>query len=759
MGGSKKQTIGYHYMFDILFGLCRGPINDFRTIMVADKIAWEGPLCNGDVQAIQKPNLFGGEKKEGGVQGPFRVFFGAEDQVLPGSGSANCGSSGPKKGTQTLPAVKTAIGGRVSEFRGTTMLWFSGLVSSMNPYPKEWSFRVRRYSAGWHGGTAWYVAKAVIFMGAGKIHAMNPAHIIYECLTNPLWGRGLPASYIDENSFVYAANTLCNEGFGLCFAWQRTEEIDQFIELVQKHIGSVLYADPETGKMTLRLIRNDYVAADLPTFTPTTGLLDITEDDASSQDEIFSEIIGTGRDPIKNEDFQVRVHNLAARQSQDGPNTNKVDYTGIPTRDLMARVLQRDLQVHASGLKKLSVVLDRAGWQIRPGMCFRVSDTRRGIANMVLRAGEITDQSFRDGKITIKAVQDVYGLPATSYVTPVETTWTPPATIALPAVAERLVEANYRDIYIQVGEAQAGTLDATEAYAGTVAVSPNSVMYEYALAIRAQGEAAFDASEIGPFTGAATLVDAITPLQTSVAITGAVNFTSDVVGQVILVDNEQMGVTAFDTVTGVLTVKRGVADTVPAAHAAAASVWAQEEDFVASTRSFAAGEIVEAKVLTRTSSDELPEASAALLSLAMTGRQARPYPPANVTVEGFSIFATLPPEIPEPDIVWVHRDRVLQGDQIVGHAEASIGPEAGTTYTIRVYNSDFPTVVIRTVAGIAGTTWVYDLASQAADGSPASVWIELESVRDGLASHQRYRFFVALQAGYGLGYGMNYGGA
>lgn len=757
--GGKKQTIGYHYLFDILFGLCRGPINELRAIKVADKEAWHGPLCSGDVQAIRKPSLFGGEKKEGGIQGPFRVFFGAEDQVLPGAGSADCGFSKPYNGVRTLPNIKTAIGGKVSEFRGTTRLWYSGLISSMNPYPKEWSFRVRRYSAGWADNDCWYPAKAVIFMGGGHIHAMNPAHIIYECLTNPSWGRGLPGAYIDQNSFIYAANLLCEEGFGLCFAWQRGEEVDQFIELVQKHIGSALYADPETGLMTLRLIRNDYVAAALPTFTPSSGLLDISEDDASSQDEIFNEVVGTGRDPITNEDFQVRVHNLAARQSQGSPNTNAVDYTGVPTRELMARVVQRDLKAHASGLKRLIVVLDRSGWKIRPGMCFRVSDARKGIANIVLRAGEITDQSFKDGKITIKAIQDVYGLPDTSYVTPSVPTWTPPPVDAVPATATRLIEANYRDIVLKVDAAALGTLDATDAVAGTVALSPNGTMYEYTLAMKADGEAEFDLDTVGSFTGAATLVDAITELQTTFEITGETDFAEDLIGQVVLVDDEQMGLSAYDPDTHIVTVERGVADTIPALHAAAATLWTLDDDFISDQRTYASGETVDAKVLTHTSSDILDESLASLLTLELQGRQGRPYPPGAVTLDGDSIYTMATGEHNEPVLAWAHRDRVLQADQIVGHVAASVGPEDGVTYTIRVYDADAPDVVIGEYAGIVDTTFTYDLAAQATDGSPVSVWIELESVRDGLASYNRYRFYVPLHTGYGLGYGFNYGGA
>ena len=762
--GAKKQTVGYHYLFSILFGLSRGPLNELRTIQVADKIAWEGPLCSGDVQAIKKPDLFGGKKKEGGIQGPFRLFFGDADQVLPGAGSANCGSSGPLSGVQTLPDIKATITADVptsmiSEFRGVTMLWFDGLISSMNPYPKEWSFRVRRYSAGWDNDACWYIQKSVIFLGDGKIHAMNPAHIIYECLTNPAWGRGLPAIYLDDNSFVYAANTLCDEGFGLCFAWNRQENVDDFISTVIDHIGGALYPDPETGRMVLKLIRSDYVADDLPLFTPTSGLLDITEDDSSSQDDIYNEIIGTGRDPITNEDFQVRVHNLAARQSQGAPNTEPKDYSGVPTRDLLARILQRDLKLHASGLKKFAVVLDRSGWRLRPGMCFRISDSRRGISNIVLRVGEITDQSFKDGKVTVKAMQDVYGLPATAFVTPIETKWTAPPTEALPTLADEIVEANYRDILLRKGPADVSALTDTDSFIGTLAASPSTVMYEYALASRAAGEPDFDTDTTGSFTGTATLTTDLTELQTVFVVTGEISFDADNIGQAILIDDEQMEFQAYDPATHEVTVARGVADTIPQTHLSGARIWTIDDDLVSDGRNYVSGETVEAKVLTRTSSDVLDEADADLLSLVMVGRQARPYPPGDVQVDGDSIFSLADPEYPEPVFTWAHRDRVLQEDQLVGFTDASIGPEPGVDYTIRIYNADDPLVVLRTEAGIAADTWTYDAAMQLADGSPYSIWVELEAVRDGLASYQHYRFFVPLQSGYGLGYGFNYGGA
>lgn len=769
MGGKGGQTVGYHYLFSILFGLGRGPVNELVEIKVGDKTAWGGHLCSPNPQAINAPNLFGGRDKEGGIQGPFRLQMGAADQVLPGPEQVNVGafagtafskvSGGPMGGTQTLPGVKESIGGRVSDMRGWLTLWFDGLISSMNPYPKDWAFRVRRYSAGWHNDDPWYPIKSVIFLAGGKIHAMNGAHIVYECLTNPVWGRGLDRSKLNENSFIYAANTLCDEAFGLCIPWRRQEDIDPFIQRVLDHIGGVLYEDPETGQETLRLIRGDYNPDDLPVFTPSTGLVSIEEDDSSSQDTAFNEIIGTGHDPITNEDFQVRVHNLAARHSAGAPNADQKDYKGIPTKDLLLRKLQGDLRVHVAGLKKLVLTLDRRGWKIRPGMPFRIQDPRRGIADMIVRAGEIEDRSFRDGRVKVKVMEDVYGLPDTSFVTPVESSWQPPATEAAPAAAERLIEAGYRDIFLRFGDTVADGLDPTDAYIGQLAAAPNTTTYNFDLASRAQGEPEYQLGGTGSFTGTALLAADIGPLDTVFTVSDAMSLDESNIGQAILVDDEMMALVDYDPATLTATVARGVADTLPAAHLTGARIWTSDDDLISDQRSYSEGETVETLVLTRTASDVLTPAEATVNTVTLIARQTRPYPPGNFQVDGEMALALDSSEHPEPVLTWAHRDRITQEDALVAHGDASVGPEAGTTYNIRLYNKDTPDVLLREVLGVADATWTYDAATQALDGDPVAVYIELESERDGIASWQKYRVLVWLKSGYGYGYGYNYGGA
>lgn len=738
--GAKKQTIGFRYYLGLLSGLCRGPVNEFVEIQAAEKVAWKGTITDNTLSFIDKPELFGGEKKEGGLQGPFSVFMGAPDQVLPGAQTYPGTTSALTKGvTKKLPDIKALIGtGLVSQFRGVVTVWFDGFVSAMNPYVKEWKFRVRRWDAGWWNDDPWYPEKALILMAGGKVKAMNAAHIIYECCTNPEWGRGLDASRMDDNAFTYAANTLCAEEFGVCLIWYRKEDVEVFIKKVCDLVGGVVYTDRETGLVVFRLVRDDYEIDDLPLFTPDSGLVDVRDDDAASADTSYNEIIGTGLDPITNQPFQMRAQNLASFQSQQDVSSLDQDYKGIPTKELLSRVVLRDLRANAVGLKRYNVVLDRRGWRIAPGMPFKISDPKRGIGVVVLRAGEIDDGNMLDGRINIKCVQDVFGLPETSFVTPVVSTWTPPPAEALPATEGRLVEASYRDIYLAAGsgDAEAAPIDA--AYVGQLAVAPNASSYQYDLATQADGDDGFEVRSTGSFTGNAKLAANITPLQTEFEITDPSSFDEENLEQALFIEDELVRFDDYDEDTMTVTVTRGVGDTIPQSHPAGARLWTIDDDLVFDEREYTEGETVSSKVLTRTSSDVLEVSSAPTMTVELVARQGRPYPPADVEVDGESIYELVGPYA-EPVITWAARNRITQGDVLIGHTEPTVAGEEGQEYVLRVYDGS---TLLRTVGPVPDLTWTYTAALQAEDSAPDVVRVELESVRDGIASWQHYNFFL-----------------
>jgi hypothetical protein len=177
------------------------------------------------------------------------------------------------------------------------------------------------------------------------------------------------------------------------------------------------------------------------------------------------------------------------------------------------------------------------------------------------------------------------------------------------------------------------------------------------------------------------------------------------------------------------------------------------------SRKYAPGETVDAKVLTKTSSDILALDTAAELSVTTVGRFGRPYPVADLRVNGDSVYALTDFDYAEPQISWTTRNRLTQQDQIVTHGDPSVAVEAGTTFTIRIFNA-VVTAMLRETTVISASPWTYTAAMQAADGNPADIVIDVIAVRDGLESWAKYHLPVKIRrdTGYGLSYGYAYGG-
>lgn len=135
-------VVGYKYAFGIHMGISRGPVDELIEIKVGDKTAWRGSIKTNGTTAINEPELFGGESGEGGVDGTLTTMFGGPTQTAP---------------TQLSTVLKTPMPG----FRRRFTVFFDGIISMMNPYPKPWKFRVRRALEGWDGDP-WLPQYAVV---------------------------------------------------------------------------------------------------------------------------------------------------------------------------------------------------------------------------------------------------------------------------------------------------------------------------------------------------------------------------------------------------------------------------------------------------------------------------------------------------------------------------------------------------------------------------------------------------------------------
>lgn len=712
MGSKKSVTIGYRYYMGLHIGLGRGPLDELVEIQAGGKTAWQGSVTSSQQITIDKPGLFGGEKKEGGLQGPLWVMMGEPSQVAPSK-------------------LASMLGGDVPGFRGVATLFYDGLISAMSPYLKPWKMRVRRYSAGWDG-EAWYPEKAKVELSGGAIHAMNPAHIVYECLTNRQWGGGLDRSRLDDTSFRAAAAQLHAEGFGLCLRWTRQDSVSSFVQTVLDHIGGNLYLSRFDGTFHLTLIRDDYVADDLPLFDEDSGLLGIDEDENAAASGSANEMVIKWHDPIKDQGRQWRERNLAAIQADGQTLSTTLDYPGLPTAELAGRVAVRELRQRSSSLKRFKVRLDRRGYRIEPGQPFRIRSLKRGIESLVVRAGRIEDGTLADSAITIAAVQDVFGLPATSISSVQPSGWVAPDPTPQAATVRRLTERTWRDMAQTTDAANLALIDPTASYLAALAVKPSSLSLGFALQTRV-GAAAWVEQDEGDFCPSGLLVEALSQTATAFALTSGADLEFVEVGGLALIDDELVRVDSFDPETLSGTLGRGCVDTVPAAHAAGARLWFVEDSNALDPSAYSPGTTVQVRLLSQTSAGQLDEALAPSDSLAMAGRQGRPYPPGLFRIGGATYPASVMGDVV---LTWAHRDRKLQADQLVDTNQASIGPEAGTTYSARLLRADNQAVLV-SQTGVAVTTATLSTTYV------GDVIVELWSVRDGFDSHQRWRHTFA----------------
>jgi hypothetical protein len=921
VGSSKKQTVGYWYEMGLHLGLCHAPVDAVTEIRSGDRTGWAGYVTGNTQIYINAPGLFGGQEREGGIQGYADVMMGGPDQVANDYLASQQGTP--------QPAYRGLLG----------LVFRRGKIAANNPYIKPWAVRVRRILAGWQGGSPWYPAKASISFGSASevittwvedfatdglapyelvsgnlsdfelisdgietvvqtaptvggspsnsiierefdggelrafdfdfsmaelgdddfgflrimdgggigvnfiilreaassggirrplmyvangglsinevllgdaetidlegewyhasgvyspdastwtmrihqgssllaetvvpvtapvnatairigcqgtngrgrfgnialqhvqtvpaIQAMNPAHIVYECLTNQEWGLGYPSGKIDEASFEAAADTFHAEGLGLCMTWSRQDAIQNFVQSVVDHAGAVCGEDPRTGLFGLKAIRADYDIGALRVFSAAAGnVISLDGFERATLTETINELTVSYTDATTGKEGSVTVQQLANIQAQGAVVPQSRSYPGLPTMDLAVRTAMRDLRAAASALARVRLTVTRDAYDLQPGDVIAFSWPELSIELMALRIGKVDYGSLTNGAIKLECVEDVFGLPAASYIDPQPIGWVEPDRTPQPAPYAEAIEVPYRELLGNLGAAETAALAQDAGFVAVVAARPSGSSLNYELHTRVS-PAAYEQAGNGDWCPHGALASDVGPLATSLVLSGAVDLSSIEIGSALLVGAgagaEICRVDAVASFSSTITVARGCCDTTPKPWPAGTRVWAFDLFGAADPTEYTDGETVNAKVLTLTSEGLLSELDAPTLSVTLASRAARPYPPGLLRIDDDAVTgAAYPTEAyGELTVTWAHRDRVLQQDQLIDENDASIGPEAGTTYTVRFYLDD---VLDATQSGISGTSATpYTLSG---DGVAR---IEVEAVRDGLTSWQ-----------------------
>lgn len=688
MGMSSKKTIvGYKYGATMHMGLGMAADEVYR-IDIGGKTAWSGTIKQNNTIGINQPNLFGGNKGEGGVEGNVDFMFGGENQ------------------TQNNRLV-SALGNTIPAFRNTVTAVFTGFLCAMNWYPKSWEFYYRRIKSGWNNNNPWYPEKITINLADGKVQAMNPAHILYESYVSNTWGAGVPDAQMDSDAYKQVANTLYEEGFGLCFEWKATDELKKLRDFVCDHIGAVLGTDPTTGKNTIRLIRDDYKLDDLPVFDEDTGLLEIKLE-TTNNTEVPSQIIVKYNDAITFEERPVYANNPAICQGQRGKNTETTEYPAIPTGDLATRVAYRDLKSKTSGIKRCTLTMDRRAYDIVNGQPFRIK-TKYRINNidMVVRATRREEKFLTNGEILFSVTQDEFSLPKLSYniIPPTPTPELPKPPVAI--TNSLLLEAPYRELAGLIDPANLQLLDSSSSYIFSLAEAPNSNCYNYDLITRVKGAANFtEAEDTGVWCPTAIITSEIGYTDKVIHINDSSLLNDVELGSAALIDDEIVRIDKIDFINNQLTVGRGCIDTVPAKHGEGVTIWFYDSNETTDGIEYSEGNTVETKLLSNTFRERLDQGKAATQSITIQGRQGRPYAPGNLRINGI----TYPSEVTGSitNITWSSRNRLLQADKLIDTTAGNIDAEDGTTYNLTVKENG---AVTKQITGLTETTYSLPLTA------------------------------------------------
>jgi hypothetical protein len=124
---------------------CLGPVDAVLRIDVDKRNAWRGNQADGRI-FIDKPELFGGKKREGGVSGYIDLANG-----LPTQGRNDY--------------LQSQLGAEIPAFRGVLSAILRQTYIGNNPYLKPWAFKVQRVFTGADGGEQWLPEIAGISRG------------------------------------------------------------------------------------------------------------------------------------------------------------------------------------------------------------------------------------------------------------------------------------------------------------------------------------------------------------------------------------------------------------------------------------------------------------------------------------------------------------------------------------------------------------------------------------------------------------------
>lgn len=404
-----SQTVitGYRYYIGLQFGICRGPGVRIHNVKVDEKYVC-GPGDTGGYTGsynIDKPDLFGGEEEQGGIIGNAKFYSGELSQ------SPN--------------AYLSAKTGGTINYNGICYFVFEGGNIGQSESIQPWSFEISRICDG--------LNLAAHNPGAEVINTYecNPINVIYEIMTDAVWGLGINSGQIDQTNFREAAVTLASEANGFSMILDSEREASEVITEILKQVDGLMYFNRVAGKWQIALARYDYIPDNLVEFNES-NIIELTDLTRTTWHETTNQVRVRFIDRDSNyKDTYALAQDMANMAMQETVVSTELNFPGVMNATTANRLAWRELAVMSYPLVKVNFTVNRKAFELTPGTTFKLSWVRLGIEEIIFRVATINYGTLDNGVISVYAVQDIFSAGQGVFSDPPGTGWIAPTSTAV----------------------------------------------------------------------------------------------------------------------------------------------------------------------------------------------------------------------------------------------------------------------------------------------------------------------------------------
>ena len=252
---------------------------------------------------------------------------------------------------------------------------------------------------------------------------LNPAEAIYEIITNKHWGCNYSGDRVDVRSLLELGITCEKERMGVSCVIDNVSRANDYVNKILEHINGVKYDNPLTGKLTFKLIRNDFDIDKIKTFDPNNCKeLEFTRLDWSETSSAVSCKFTDASN--KYLDSELTYSDLANRYITGNYELKKIECPYFTTAVNAKTFAKTQLLTLGYPLSSITFTCNRLGHDLTIGEPIIITWKPYGIDRVVCRITDIDYGSLEEGEIKITAMEDVFSFEKTDYIEVETPKWT-----------------------------------------------------------------------------------------------------------------------------------------------------------------------------------------------------------------------------------------------------------------------------------------------------------------------------------------------